>query len=83
MSAYQALVERIHNLSVEQQELYVRASQHELTPAQRRRLAQIRETLPSLWLKRKGMRPQVTDPLELLMQARWNRSANQMHSASH
>ena len=83
MSAYQDIVERIHSLSVEQQQLYVRASQRELSPAQRRRLTEIRETLSALWLKRKGMRPNCTDSLEILMQARWNRGSSSAQASSH
>jgi len=72
MSAYENVVQRIYKLSAEQQKIYLGAAKKELTPAQRKRLAQIKEDLNRLWLTRKSMRPRVTDNLEILMQSRWN-----------
>ncbi len=78
MSSYQDIVERIQSLSAERQQLYLRASQRGLTSPQRKRLGEIRVALDELWLKRKSMRTQCTDPLELLMQARWQRGSTGM-----
>ena len=78
MSSYQDIVERIQSLSAERQQLYLRAAERGLTSAQRKRLGEIRVTLDELWLKRKSMRTQCTDPLELLMQARWQRGSTRM-----
>jgi len=77
MTAYENVVQRIYKLSAEQHKIYLSAAKKELTPAQRKRLAQIKEDLNKLWLTRKALRPRVTDNLEILMQSRWdiNRSA--------
>ena len=74
MSAYENVVQRIYKLSAEQHTIYLAAGQKELTAAQRKRLAQIKEDLNKLWLARKGLRPRVTDNLEILMQSRWNQN---------
>jgi len=75
MSAYENVVERIYKLSAEQHKIYLAAGKKELTASQRKRLAQIKEDLNKLWLTRKGLRPRVTDNLEILMQSRWNQAS--------
>jgi hypothetical protein len=75
MSAYENVVQRIYKLSTEQLKIYLGAGRKELTAAQRKRLAQIKEDLNKLWLARKGLRPRVTDNLEILMQSRWNQNS--------
>jgi Protein of unknown function (DUF2630) len=75
MSAYENVVQRIYKLSAEQHKIYLAAAKKELTAGQRKRLAQIKEDLNKLWLTRKGLRPRLTDNLEILMQSRWNQSS--------
>jgi hypothetical protein len=75
MSAYETVVQRIYKLSAEQHQIYLAASKKELTAAQRKHLAQIKEDLNKLWLTRKGLRPRVMDNLEILMQSRWNQTS--------
>jgi hypothetical protein len=76
MTAYENVVQRIYKLSAEQHKIYLSAAKKELTAAQRKRLAQIKEDLNKLWLTRKGLRPRVTDNLEILMQSRWDNSTS-------
>ncbi len=71
MATYQEILDRIHNLSEEQHQLYIQAAKRGLSQSQRRRLSQIKEDLNTLWLKRKSQRPRFTDSLDLLMQYRW------------
>jgi len=75
MSAYENVVQRIYKLSAEQHKIYLAAAKKELTAGQRKRLAQIKEDLNKLWLTRKGLRPRLTDNLEILMQSRWTQSS--------
>jgi len=75
MSAYENVVQRIYKLSAEQHKIFLAAAKKELTAGQRKRLAQIKEDLNKLWLTRKGLRPRLTDNLEILMQSRWNQSS--------
>ncbi len=60
---YEGIVEHIQRLSAEQHQLYVVASQHALTPGQRKRLSEIRESLKNLWLDRKRLRHRFRDPI--------------------
>ena len=73
MASYQEILVRIHDLSEEQHELYIKAARKGLSDSQRRRLVQIKADLNTLWLKRKNQRPRFTDSLDLLMQKRWQR----------
>ena len=81
MTTYENVVQRIYKLSAEQHKIYLNAAKKELTPAQRKRLVQIKEDLNKLWLTRKGLRPRVTDNLEILMQSRWDNSNNRSAGA--
>ncbi len=64
---YQELIERIQQLSTEQQQLYRIAGERELTAAELQALQKIRTQLPKLWLERKRGRTGLRDPLESLI----------------
>ena len=73
MTVYQSVLSKIQSLSVERHQLYLLASQQELSAAKRRRLEEIKERLDALWLTRKTMRTSVHDPLEDLIKSSWTR----------
>ncbi|MBI1802128.1 MAG: DUF2630 family protein [Chloroflexi bacterium] len=64
VNRYQGVVERIQRLSDEQHRLYLTAAKQELSASQRKRLAEIKQELQTLWLNRKRERTHMHDPLD-------------------
>ncbi len=65
---YEEVVERIQELSAEQQRIYRTAGESGLSSEQRRQLQTMRQTLQQLWEERKRLRTHLQDPLTKLVE---------------